>query len=126
MTLVGSCIEAPKPIEDAGQAREQKRNEARDCAQEKRRCNDMGDDLFKMCGRSWFVCHSFLKIYVSRLDEPVADRVAHDCRRRLELELSHEGSAMRLDRLDAQAERFAHLLVAFSLGNQLHDHPLAG
>lgn len=46
MALIGGCIEAAEPIEDVGQAREQKRNEARDCAQEKRGCNNMGDDLF--------------------------------------------------------------------------------
>src|SRR6516225_10557281 len=41
----------------------------------------------------------------SGLDEFVAHRVAHECRRRGEAELAHGGRAVRLDRLHADMQK---------------------
>ena len=62
---------------------------------------------------------------IERLHQPIADGVAHQRGGGLEVELAHRGGAMSLDSLDAQVENLAHLLVAVTLGDQLHDHALA-
>src|SRR5215216_3902582 len=61
----------------------------------------------------------------SGLDDIVADGVAHQRRRGVEVQLAVSGRAMRLDRLHAQIEDRRNPLVAMALRNQLHDRAFA-
>jgi len=61
----------------------------------------------------------------SGLDELVADCILHHRRGRGEIELTHRGGPVRLDRLDAQIKDLSDLPVALSLNHQTYDGPLA-
>ena len=62
---------------------------------------------------------------VSRHRKPIADSVADELGRRVEIKLSHDGRTVRLDRLDADAESVCDLLIALAFGNQSNDSSLS-
>src|ERR1700688_4827233 len=58
-------------------------------------------------------------------NQAVADGVAHEAGNVVDVELLHEGGAVRLDRLDAGREQGGDLLGRSSLGDELEDLALA-
>src|SRR5215468_4978628 len=57
----------------------------------------------------------------SWLDDAIAYSVANECRGRREVELAHDGSAVRLNGLEADVQEIGDLLVGVALGDELHD-----
>ena len=55
----------------------------------------------------------------SCVHDPVSDSVAHKSRKRREIELAHDGRAMRFNGLETEVEELCHLFVRVSFGDQL-------
>jgi hypothetical protein len=61
----------------------------------------------------------------SGLDQAFADGVANEPRRLVDVELAHDGRAVRIGRLHADTEDLGDLLRRLALGDELQDFALA-
>ncbi len=62
---------------------------------------------------------------VSRLNDLVAYRIAHQLTHAVHVQLAHDIGAMRLDCLNAEVQRRSDFLAALALSQQLNNFPLA-
>src|ERR1700730_16455375 len=65
------------------------------------------------------------RLVVSQLDQPAADRVAHQARRLVDVELPHQPGSMRLGRLGADPEQPGDLFRGLPLADELEDLALS-